>query len=157
MLVTNQSINSFHFWAPVTEFFHAIKKSVIFSIATYVFHVVFAVRIHLTLSGSIAFLLTLNGEHALKNAARYRKIVRFSVIICVITFVYNLLLEGIQTFLLVRDNMIINVVVVVIFLEVNPVINRLFSILGYVMNVAVSFKPVCYAAAYVWITGNLLP
>ena len=127
-------------------YFVALK--VVVSFMTAIFHVVFTVRIKIDLDKSIAFLsLNMNGAQGI---ARYRKIIRFSVSLCLIVVFFHVLVAGLDAAVLIRQQIHSNSMVHHLFLQ-NLLVDKVMNVMRYWINILVCFQPFCYATAHIWL------
>ena len=125
-----------------------VVLKVMVSSMTAIFHVVFSVRIRIDLEKSIAFLsLNMNGA---KGIARYRKIIRFSVYLCLIVVFFNIGVTGLEAAVLIRRHIHSNYLVDHSFLQ-NLLVDKVMNVMEYWINIVICFQPFCYASAHIWL------
>ena len=130
---------------PKYTWVYYIVLNIVVKVMVFVFHVVFVVRIRVSLNGSIAFLSKLH--RANNNVRVYERIIKFSLIICSIVGFFNVLVTGIQTGLMVYKHLAFNRYFVLSILRYAAVCD----IVKYSVNIIVFLKTACYGGAYIWL------
>ena len=129
-------------WASVL----ALKFLVTFM--TCVFQVGFTVRIRISLRRSIKFLV--ENSSGLQGARRYQKIIRFSVVLCVIMVFYNFAVQGVITGKEIHRQLIAYFLIDYRILE-NLGAMRALEITDRVMYMINCLKPCLVGLTYIWV------
>ena len=80
---------------------------------------------------------------------QYRRIIRFSVYICMIVVFYNVAIASLDAAFFIWKQIHVNYLVEYPFYK-NLLASRLMSIMPYLVNVIICFQPFCFASVHIW-------
>ena len=121
---------------------------VIISFLTAIFHLVFTLRIRVTLKKSIQFLEKSNV--ATDAAQRYRRIMAFTTIISAILFFYNIIAQMLQGWCILHQQLVVNFANTFFDYSLNHGVAIAEPMVRYAVKMLLSIKPLAFGLTYMW-------
>ena len=141
------SSGSYQGWRRRYTWIYFVALKIIVSFMRAIAHVVLTIRIKINLEKSIAFL-SMNMTRTV-SIEQYRRIIRFSVYICMIVVFYNVAIASLDAAFFIWKQIHVNYLVEYPFYK-NLLASRLMSIMPYLVNVIICFQPFCFASVHIW-------
>ena len=123
----------------------ALKATI--SVMMGIFQAVITTRICRELGKSVRFLIDSNANS--KGIVRYTKIMNFSIAVCIIVLIYNLVLDNINLGLWVKEQLFI--FKPTLSLMKSKTYDTISKIVIRVLDILFCFKPSVYGFAYIWV------
>ena len=121
----------------------------VISASSAVFHLVFTIRIRISLKKSIEFLTQSNVTS--NNAKQYQRIVVFTTAISCIFFSYNIIAHLLQAWCSINQQLLANFPLSVVSYAFNLDVQRAAQIVKYLVKMLFCMKPFAFGITYIWV------